>query len=71
MFELAALLALAANDEPITVELSPLSAHLLFAALGYAENLYNWTGSGYELTSEEIDQIQAIVARATDELTGG
>lgn len=71
MFNLAALTDLAANDEPLTVEIPPLAVHLFLAALGFAEDLNNWTGSGDELTLEEIDQINALVAQAADLLTGG
>jgi len=71
MFDLAALIEIAANDEPLTVTLSPLVVHLILAALSYAEDETNWTGAGYELTPEEIDTIRALVAEASNKLTGG
>lgn len=71
MFNLAALTEIAANDEPLTVTLSPLVVHLILAALSYAEDETNWTGTGYELTLEEVDTIRALVAEASDKLTGG
>lgn len=71
MFDLAALLELAANDEPLTVTLPPLVVHLFLAALSYAEDETNWIGLGYELTHEEVDSIKALVALASDKLTGG
>ena len=71
MFSLAALIELAANDEPLAVTLSPLVVHLILAALSYAEDETNWIGAGYELTPEEVDTIRALVAEASDKLTGG
>lgn len=71
MFSLPALLELAGNTAQVTVTLSPESVQLLLSALGYAENTQNWTGSDEILTDVEIDQIQALVARTTDELLMG
>jgi len=61
---------MAENEEPLTVELSPLVVLLLFAAIGYAEDTNNWTGAGLELTPEELDEIDALSAQAALELTG-
>lgn len=71
MFNLAALKAVAAVDEPTTVELSALSVHLILAALGYAEDYGNWAGDFYDLTDLEKDEIDAVTARAVDEILGG
>ena len=70
MFNLAAIRDLAAADGPTTVTLSPASVHLILAALGAAENIYNWEGAGDELTAAEIDEIQAMTAAASAEIMG-
>lgn len=71
MFDLAALTRIAANDEPLTVTLAPLVVHLILAALSFAENETNWISEGDELTPVELDNIRALVAEASDRLTGG
>lgn len=71
MFDLAALVQIAANDEPLTVTLSPLVVHLILAALSFAEDETNWIAAGDELTPIELDNIRALVAEASDKLTGG
>jgi len=54
-----------------TVVLSPESWVLFLAAFQFFDSLLNWSGAEDELTASEIDEIEALVAEAYAQLTGG
>lgn len=70
MFDLQQLTALAANTPTSAVSLSPMSVQIILAAAAFAEDMENWQGAGYELTSAEIDEIRAAVALMQSEVIG-
>jgi microcystin-dependent protein len=58
-----------ASSTPIrTVTLSGLTVTVLFSALDAADRLYDWQGAGFDLTPAEVDEIEAILAKARHEL---
>jgi microcystin-dependent protein len=59
------------NEIPHTVFLSPECWVLLLSAFEFMDDLLNWSGAGDELTVPEIDEIQAIVAKAYEQLMDG
>jgi hypothetical protein len=66
------LVTLVADDEPISVTLSPFTVGLLFQALddaGVDRKGYWMLGVDDEVTDEEWDAIQKSVARARLEIT--
>jgi microcystin-dependent protein len=59
------------NEIPHSVFLSPECWVLLLSVFEFLDNLANWSGAGDELTTPEIDEIQALVAKAYTQLMDG
>ena len=68
---LAEIEAIASIAEYRTVSLSPMTLTVLFSTLNAADRLYDWQGAASELTTVEIDFIQAFLANARYELMSG
>lgn len=69
MFNLPDLLALAADTPAASaIDLSPSTIVLILAAAGALHDLENWQGAGYELTQEEIEQINDLTSLMESEV---
>ena len=68
MFNLPAILALAADTAANTTTLSPETINIILTATAFMEDMSQWEGAGDELTTEEIDQIKAMVGQVVNEV---
>lgn len=69
VFSLPDLVALAADESPNATTLSPLTIQLLLTAADIINDYELWAGAGYELTSDEKDQIDAMIAQMVTEVS--
>lgn len=69
MFNLPAIIDLAADNDTVSATLSPESVALISLAFGLLIDQNNWTGAGDELTDAERDQIDAMVSALMWEIT--
>lgn len=67
-FSYPALANLAAGYTPQTSNLSASTQALILSALPDLLEMCEWRGAGYELTTTEIDEIDALVSLATKEI---
>jgi len=68
---LDALLALAADGDPVTCTLSPESVQVIFFALGFMKSPKKWLGApstGDTITDSEWQQIVRLIDRVTEEM---
>ena len=66
---LDALLALAADGDPVTCTLSPESVQVIFFALGFMKAPKKWLGQfGDTITDAEWSQIVQLIDHVTEEM---
>lgn len=66
---LDAIIALAADGDPITCTLSPESVQVIFFALGYLKTPKKWLGQfGDTVTDEEWETIVEMIDAVTEEI---